>query len=95
MNHSSRLLRVIAYITIFFVAICIILGIVLVIAGWLEKPMDTGAIILGIAIVFFYVAQFLLLRYSMKKRMAVGYWIAFAATVMPVLGTGLFFWVEG
>lgn len=88
------LLRIIGLTTGIIAGICIVLGIVLGIAGLIDTPdMDTGAIVLAVGVIAFYIAQIWLLRYSYRRKYAPGYWIAFVGTILPVIGVSLFFWI--
>lgn len=84
------LLRV---LTIIVCIVCFGCGIVLIIAGLLEKPVDTGAVWLGAGVAAFYLADLYLLYRSYKKKHAPTHWVAFLFSVIPALAILIIVWI--
>ncbi|MFT3827111.1 MAG: hypothetical protein QM731_24510 [Chitinophagaceae bacterium] len=87
------LLKIIKYITIAVSSLCIIAGLCLSVAGLLESPVDFDAVWIGGAIALVYVGILVLLYFSTKRKYTPGYWVAFALSLLPIIGTLVFIWI--
>jgi len=76
---------VLRILTILFASAGISFGGLIIVAGLLEQPKDTGAIWLGAGIFLYYAANLFLLYKSYKKNHKPTHWVALILGALPML----------
>ncbi|WP_276479473.1 hypothetical protein [Paraflavitalea pollutisoli] len=79
------MLLVLRIITIIIAIACLVGGVWLIVAGVLETPADSEAILIGVGICLYYLADLYLLKRSYEKKHTPAHWAAFLLGLLPVL----------
>ena len=82
-------------LTIIVCIACFACGVVLTIAGLLEKPADTDAGWIGAGVCTYFLADLYLLYRSYKKKHAPTHWVAFLLGILPALVILIIVWLVG
>lgn len=87
------MLNIVKYFTIILCSICMIAAICLGIAGLVEAPVDTDAVLIAGIILAGYACIVALLYFSVKRKYVPGYWVAMALSILPIIIICIVLWL--